>query len=29
MFNWIKNLFGVKGEVTPLPDPEPQPTELI
>lgn len=29
MINWIKNLFGVKGEVTPLPDPEPQPTELI
>jgi hypothetical protein len=29
MFNWIKNLFGIKGEVTPLPDPEPQPTELI
>ena len=29
MFNWIKKLFGIKGEVTPLPDPEPQPTELI
>lgn len=29
MFNWIKNLFGVKGEVTPLPDPQPHPTELI
>ena len=29
MINWIKNLFGVKGEVTPLPNHEPQPTELI
>ena len=29
MFDWIKKLFGVKGEETPLPDPEPQPTELI
>ena len=29
MFNWIKKLFGIKGEVTPPPDPEPQPTELI
>ena len=27
MFNWIKKLFGVKGEKTP--PPEPQPTELI
>lgn len=27
MFNRIKNLFGIKGEATPLPDP--QPTELI
>ena len=27
MFNWIKKLFGIKEEVTPLPDP--QPTELI
>ena len=29
MFNWIKKLFGIKGEVTPLPDPEHQATELI
>ena len=29
MFSWIKKLFGKKVEVTPLPDPEPQPTELI
>lgn len=27
MFNWIKKLFGIKGEE--LPPPEPQPTELI
>ena len=27
MFNWLKNLFKKKEEVTPLPDP--QPTELI
>ena len=27
MFNWLKNLFKKKEEVTPLP--EPQPTELI
>ena len=27
MFKWIKKLFGVKGEKTP--PPEPQPTELI
>lgn len=27
MFNWIKKLFGIKGEVTPLPNP--QSTELI
>ena len=29
MFNWVKKLFGVKGEETPPPCPEPQPTELI
>ena len=31
MINWIKKLFGVKGEETPLPDPDaqPTPTELI
>ena len=29
MINWIKNLFGIKGEETPLPDPEPHATELI
>lgn len=29
MINWIKKLFGVKWEETSLPDPEPQPTELI
>lgn len=29
MINWIKKLFRVKGEEAPLPDPEPQPTELI
>lgn len=27
MFNWIKKLFGIKEDVTPIPDP--QPTELI
>ena len=29
MISWLKNLFFQKGEVTPLPDPEPQPSELI
>ena len=29
MINWIKNLFGVKWEETPPPDPEPHATELI
>lgn len=29
MINWIKKLFGVNGEETPLPDPDPQPSELI
>jgi hypothetical protein len=29
MLNWIKKLFGIKGEVTPLPDPEPKPSELV
>ena len=29
MINWLKKLFGIKGEETPLPDPQPTPTELI